>query len=81
MTIRYNQDKQTSVATLDHRRGQKLRIEGIFENNFEDLTNCKSLINERNFECVFLNTAPFTRNSSSLGKMKVLNSISSFMDK
>ena len=79
MTIRYNPDKQTSVATLDHRRGQKLRIEGIFENNFEDLTDCKSLINEREFECVFLNQAPFARNSNSQGKMKVIKNISSFV--
>ncbi|CAK84928.1 unnamed protein product (macronuclear) [Paramecium tetraurelia] len=58
LIVRYDPDKLTSTATLTHKSGITIRMQGVYPNNYEDITDTKQMIAEKRFDAVILNSAP-----------------------
>ncbi|CAD8055467.1 unnamed protein product [Paramecium sonneborni] len=60
LIVRYDPNKLTSTATLTHKSGISIIMQGVYPNNYEDITDTKQLIAEKKFDTVILNLAPLS---------------------
>ncbi|CAD8141117.1 unnamed protein product [Paramecium octaurelia] len=62
--IMFKEDPQslTSAAILTHKNGIVLRIQGVFQNNYESIIDTQKLISEKKPDIIILNMAPIAIN-------------------
>ncbi|CAD8147110.1 unnamed protein product [Paramecium pentaurelia] len=69
----------TSAAILTHKNGIILRIQGVYQNNYESIIDTKKLISEKKPDIIILNMAPIAinenQNDSELNIQKTVDSI------
>ncbi|CAK82131.1 unnamed protein product (macronuclear) [Paramecium tetraurelia] len=62
--IKEDPQSQTSSAILTHKNGIVLRIQGVFQNNYESIIDTQKLISEKKPDIIILNMAPIAINEN-----------------
>ncbi|CAD8058470.1 unnamed protein product [Paramecium sonneborni] len=60
--LKEDSQQLTSAAILTHKNGITLRIQGVFQNNYESIIETKKLISEKKPDIIILNIAPIILN-------------------